>query len=74
MTAMALALVFGIVGGLLLYNNKNFWYNYDPEGRRLTVAFDYFGEDVEIPEEEKVDENATDDVGDATSSNADDFW
>lgn len=56
---MLLGLGFGISGGLLLYFNKNFWYNYDPNGRRLAVAFDYMGSDAVITEEEPEDEDET---------------
>ena len=72
--AFTLGLIFGIAGGFMLYFNKHFWYNYDPEGMRLTVDFDYFGPDVVIEDKEEEPVIEDGDNGDADWASDDDFW
>lgn len=60
MMVMVFAIGFAISGGLLVYHNKNFWYNFDPEGSRLNVDFEYWGEDRDPNEEDELEEMSED--------------
>ena len=62
-------------GGMsMLFYNKNFWYNYDPDGMRLTVEFDYGGEDLPLEGEEKLVINDGDNQDAETDDSDTDFW
>lgn len=65
----------------MMLHAKNYWINFDPNGTRLNIPFDYFGEDypselIDEEEEEDVEDDTPeeDDVGDADWATEDDFW